>query len=172
MLALACAIVAGGCGGDDESSTSEWADDTCSAATTWTDSISAAAQSLQGGNLSQEAFQSAVDDVKEATETFTDDLEDLEAPETEAGQQAKESIDQLADELQPEVDELESAVEDAEGAGASGILSAVPVISSTLMTMGNEVSSTFSELQQLDVGGELEDAFEQADSCDELRNRG
>ena len=34
--------------------------------------------------------------------------------------------------------------------------------------MGEQVSSTFTELEQLDAGGELEDAFNEADSCDEL----
>ena len=33
---------------------------------------------------------------------------------------------------------------------------------------GEQLSSTFTELEQLDAGGELEDAFEEADSCDEL----
>ncbi len=34
--------------------------------------------------------------------------------------------------------------------------------------MGSRLSSTFTELEELDAGGELEDAFSEADSCDEL----
>jgi hypothetical protein len=34
--------------------------------------------------------------------------------------------------------------------------------------MTSQLSSTFTELQQLDAAGELADAFEAADSCDEL----
>jgi hypothetical protein len=36
--------------------------------------------------------------------------------------------------------------------------------------MGSQASSTFEELQQVDAGGELSDAFDQADSCDSLRS--
>ncbi len=34
--------------------------------------------------------------------------------------------------------------------------------------MGSRLSSTFTELEKLDAGGELEDAFREAESCDEL----
>ena len=34
--------------------------------------------------------------------------------------------------------------------------------------MGSRLSTTFTELEKLDSGGELEDAFKEADSCDEL----
>ena len=48
------------------------------------------------GDISKDSLTTAVDDAKSATETFTSDIEDLGKPDTEAGQQAKESIDQLA----------------------------------------------------------------------------
>ena len=53
------------------------------------DSVSAAATSLQGGNLSENSLESAVDDVKEATETLADDLEDAGKPDTEDGQRPR-----------------------------------------------------------------------------------
>ena len=31
--------------------------------------------------------------------------------------------------------------------------------------MGSQLSSTFSDLEQLDASGELEDAFRESDSC-------
>ena len=61
--------------------------------------MSATATSLQGGNLSADSLESAVDDVKEATETLADDLRDAGTPDTEDGQQAKDLVDQLADEI-------------------------------------------------------------------------
>jgi hypothetical protein len=36
--------------------------------------------------------------------------------------------------------------------------------------MGTQLSSTFAELEKLDPGGELEQAFRDADSCDELQS--
>ncbi len=172
LFALACvlglAVLAGGCGGgDDTSATADWANDVCSAITTWTGSISAAATSIQS-NPSKGGLESVAGDVKESTQTFADDLKGLGKPDTEAGQKAKDSLDSLADELESSVDQIESSVQDAQG--ASGLLSAVSVVSAALVTMGNEVSSTFQQLEQLDAQGELEDAFKQADSCSALQS--
>ena len=77
----------------------EWADGLCSAITTWTSSITSIVNTLKGGNLSQDSLTSAVDDAKSATDTFTSDLEDLGKPDTDAGQQAKDSVDQLSTEI-------------------------------------------------------------------------
>jgi hypothetical protein len=38
--------------------------------------------------------------------------------------------------------------------------------------MSQQIASTVSELEQIDVGGELEDAFEQADACNDLGQEG
>ncbi len=59
--------------------------------------------SLKGDDLSEERLKSAVDDVESATETFVDDVKGLGTPDTEAGQKAKESLDELADNLDDEV---------------------------------------------------------------------
>ena len=165
----AVTLVAAGCGGDDTSDTSaatQWAGDVCSALTTWKDDVSAAAESLQGGNLSADALKSAVGDVGDATRTLADDLKGLGRPDTEAGQEAQDTLTSLADELATEADTIESAVENA--SGISEILTAVSTISSTLGTMGQQVSSAFSNLEDLEGGQELKDAFTESDSCSSL----
>jgi len=170
VVALLAASFAGGCGGDDggDSSATEWAGDVCSAVTTWSDSITSTADSLKGGNLSEDAVKSAVDDLKSATSDFVDDVRGLGKPDTEAGEQAKESLDQLADDADENLSTIESAVDDA--SGLSGLVQAVTAIGTALSTMGTQISSTFSELEQLDAGGELETAFKEADSCNELES--
>ena len=65
---------------------------------------------------------------------------------------------------------VQNAVDDV--SGPSGLVAAVTAISGAVSTMGQQFSSTFTELQQLDPGGELETAFDEADSCDELRSGG
>jgi hypothetical protein len=62
---LVASLLAAGCGGNDDetSGASQWASSVCSAVTTWTESISTAVTSLQGGNLSENSLESAVDDV-------------------------------------------------------------------------------------------------------------
>lgn len=172
VVALLAVSLTSGCGGGDGggSSTTDWADDVCSAITTWGESVTSTAQSLRGGNLSEEALRSAVDDFASATSDFVDDLRGLGKPDTEAGEKAKESLDQLADDVDENVSKMESAVEDV--SGASGVMEAATSVSATLSTMGQQLSSTFAGLDQLDAKGELEKAFSEAEACNELESGG
>jgi len=166
---LTLAALAAGCGGSsssDTSSTTDWANGLCSAITTWTTSLKSATDSLKGGNISKESLQGAADDVTSATDTFVDDLKGLGKPDTQAGQQAKDSVDKLAGELKSDVSGIEDAVSGV--SSVSGALAALPTVSASLSSMSSQFKSTFSELQQLDAKGELQDAFQQADSCKSL----
>jgi hypothetical protein len=171
------ALLAAGCGGSDDdssasgtSSTEEWADSLCSAVRTWTSAITSSVNSIQGGSISKDALESSANDVKSATETFVDDIKGLGKPDTDAGDQAKSSVDQLADQLTSETNKIEDAVQDA--SGVQGILSAVSVVTGTLATMGSQLTSTVQELRGLDAQGELESAFNDAESCQNLTTTG
>jgi uncharacterized protein YoxC len=168
VAVLAAAALAGGCGGGDEeeSSATDWADSVCSSISTWTGSVSSAADTLREGGLSEDGLRSAADEVKDATSTLADDLKGLGRPDTDSGEQAKESLDGLADDLEQEVDKIETAVDDV--SGASGVLTAVSTVSTALLAMGNQVTSAVQELEQVDVEGDLEEAFRNADSCEDL----
>jgi hypothetical protein len=175
VSALATALLVAGCGGDsgngsDTTSPTEWADGLCSAVTTWTESLTSSEQTLQGGNLTKESLQSVAGDVEDSTKTFVDDVKGLGKPDTEDGQKAKDELDGLTDELNSGADTIKSAVDDA--SGASSVLGAISTVSTTLQTMGQEVSSTFKQLEQLDPAGELEQGFQEADSCADLRSSG
>ena len=148
------------------SPTSEWANGLCSAITTWTSSLTSIGDTLKEGNLSKDSLTSAVDDAKSATETFTSDLDGLGLPDSDVGQQAKDSVDQLSTDLKSDMTKIQDALDGA--SGVSEILTAVSVVSSTLVKMGSQVSSTITSFQDLDAKGELESAFKQADSCTEL----
>ena len=166
----ALALLAAGCGGDgnggDETlSTSEWADGFCGAITTWTDSLQSAVEDFTGGNISKEALQEAADEIESSTQTFTDDLKDLDRPDTETGQEAKDLLDGLDETLNQDAAELKSTVEDA---APTDILETVSTVTAKLGTMSQQVSSTFQQLDQLDASNELKQAFEEADSCDEI----
>ena len=164
------ALLAAGCGSSSDSSdaspTSEWADGLCSAISTWKSSVASIGDTVTEGGLSKDSLTSAVDDARSSTETFISDLEGLGRPDTEAGQQAKDSIDQLAADLRTEVATVEEALDGA--SGVAGILAAVPTISSALGAMGTDVTSTLSELESLDAKSEIESAFEASSSCNGL----
>ena len=166
------ALLAAGCGGSGDSGSSdatpteEWADELCSSIATWTSSLTSIVDTLRSGELSQDSLTSAVDDAKSATETFTTSLSDLGTPDTEAGQEAKDSVDTLVTDIKADMTEIEDAVDGA--SGVAGAIAAVPTISSTLSKAAEQVSDTLSGFQDIDAKGELESAFESSSSCQDL----
>jgi hypothetical protein len=167
---LVLALLAAGCGGDDGgggSSATDWANDLCSAITEWTESVQTTSNSLKSGSLSEDSLREAADEFKSATEEFVDDVRGLGAPDTEAGEDAEEEIDKLADSVEDNVAEIEDAVE-----GGEGLAATVSAVTAALSAMGQQLASTFTALEQVDAGSELEDAFRDAESCDELQNEG
>jgi hypothetical protein len=170
------ALLAAGCGGssssssstssDDTTPTDQWASSVCTAITDWTDALNSSVTSLQSGDLSQGALKSVADDAQSSTETLVDDLKSLGKPDTSAGAEAQSTLNGLADELQADVDKISSAVD-----GSGNAITMVSTVSTTLVKMGNQLSSAFTKLQGLDAKGDLEDAFKSADSCSKLTNR-
>jgi ABC-type transporter Mla subunit MlaD len=112
----------------------------------------------------------AVGDVEAATSDFADGLRGLGRPDTEAGQEANELVDQLAGNVEENVSTMRSAVDGA--SGLSGIVEATNAASAALSAMDEQLSSTFAELEELDAGGELQAAFGEADSCNEFESAG
>ena len=170
-VVAAVALAAAGCGGSSSSSsdttpTNEWADSLCSSITTWTSSLSSIVGDLQSGGITKDSLQTAVGDAKTATDEFTTSLGNLGKPDTEAGQQAQDSVNKLSSEIQTDMTTIEEAVNGA--SGVSVVLNAVTVTKDTLTKAGTQVSDTLTGFQDLDAKGELEAAFKQSDSCKKL----
>jgi hypothetical protein len=162
------ALSAAGCGGnDDNDATTEWAGGVCSAITTWQSSITDAVNSAKD-NPTKEGVQSAFNEAKDATTTLTDDLKSLGKPDTDAGQQAEDALNELSSDVDAGVQQVQQTVQEAENAGAAGALSAISAVSATLATLTSQVTTTVTQLQSLDGGQELKDAFDNADSCNDL----
>jgi hypothetical protein len=165
-------LAAAGCGSGGESSsgtspTVDWANNLCSATSTWTGALKDAATALKDGPYTTDALREAADSAKAATQTYVDTLDGLGRPDTPAGQEAQTEVDKLRGELESGVDDMEQAVDDASDAG--GVLNAVSVVSGTLVTMGKQLQATVANLRELDPGGEIEQAIAQADACEPLR---
>ncbi len=167
----AIVVLAAGCGSSNKSAetstqtsaTVEWAGGLCSALTTYTTSLTAAATKLTG-NLSKSGVQDAADSVKSATETFVSDTKGLGKPETSSGQQAKDTIDTLSTNLNKDV----STIQDAAG---SGLLKGASTITTTLTTVQSQITTAFNQLKGLDAKGELSQAFSDAPSCSSLKSK-
>jgi len=163
----ACALLAAGCSGDDSSSdatpATEWANGLCTSITTWKTEITTIISSLKGGNLSKDSLAAASDDADVATRNFTSSLKALGRPDTEAGQQVQDSVNELTTQIDDDMQKIQDTVSNA--SGVAGVLAAVPTITTTIQTAANQVADTISGFQDLDAKGELEKAFDDADDC-------
>jgi hypothetical protein len=156
LLSALTPIACGGDGGDGSTSPNEWADTLCTELSTWRDSVSTAVEPVQaGGTVSRQELQNVVNEVGDATETLVGGLQDLDRPDIEAGQEAKDEIDQLAEMLQTDIGEADRAADSGSANAARA----------SLNTMAAQVSSAVRSLEQIDAQGELRSAFEQSDSC-------
>jgi methyl-accepting chemotaxis protein len=175
---VSAAALAGGCGGSDSSSSSgsgttsaeEWADDLCGAISTWTTSIQSAVEPLKSGDVSKDSLQSATSDMKDATNTFVDDVKSLGKPDTDAGGKAKESLDTLADQLSQGVDDIKETADNV--SGAAGAMAAIGSISTTVQQMGTDAQTALGDVEKADVKGELQDALKNAPACKGLQSAG
>ena len=167
-LLLAVVILAAGCSSDssDPETAADWADGVCTAFTTWADSIKAASDPLTSGDISKDSLRSAADDLESATATLESDLKGLGKPDIEAGQEAKDAVDQLSSDLKTGAESIKSTAADVSSIG--DIVAATAKVGTTLATLQGQVTSTFTTLEQLDAKGELRDAFEQASACQQL----
>jgi hypothetical protein len=162
----ALVLLAAGCGKDEKPTATEWANNFCGAVTTWRDSLKTAASSVNGGNLSKDAIQSAADDAQSATDTFVKSVKKLGKPPTKSGDEAQQQINDLSDEIDAGAQTIDDTVKNV--SGVADVLSAVSTVTATVSTMTKQVQTTYTSLKMLDPGGELQTAFDQADACKNL----
>jgi hypothetical protein len=169
LLVLAAVVMAAGCGGSKKQpdTTTEWANGLCTAVTTWKTSVTQAAEPLKNGSLSKSSIQNAGNELQDATNTFVSSVKKLGKPNTEAGAQAQQDVDQLSQQIHDGTQKISDAAKGV--SGVSDALGAISVATATLSTMANEITSTFTSLQSLGGKGELKTAFAQADACKSLR---
>jgi len=173
VLILAAAIVAAGCGGGSSSSggtgtessataADDWANSVCEEFVAWNNSITDAGQGIRD-NPSEEGIRTAGEQIQTATQTLADDLRGLGRPDTESGQEAKDTVDQLATNLDTSLQKINEAMDNA--SGTTGAVTAASTIGTSLVEMADNVSTAFQQLQEIDAQGELQSALEQGDSC-------
>jgi hypothetical protein len=171
LTGLASALLFAGCGSKgtttSTTSTADWAGSVCTAITTWKTSVNSAVDSVKSGTISKSSLQDAADQVKSADQTFADTVKGLGKPNTRAGSQAKQSLDQLSTDITTEQQKISTAIDGV--TSVTGLLAAAPTVLDSLKTMATEVSTTFKQLQTLDASGELSSAFDQASACQTLK---
>ena len=101
--------------------------------------------------------------MQKATDTFVDKVKSLGKPDTNAGEQAKTTLDTLSGQLQTGLDTVKDA-------GDQGLVQSLSTVTTALATAQTQIKTAFDQLKGLDAQGELSDAFKQASACDSLRS--
>jgi hypothetical protein len=171
LLVSVLALVAAGCGGDDESSEAvpvdQWADEFCTAVGSWRDNLQEIRDRFTDlSSLNEDSLNEAADDAESATDEFVDDLKDLGRPDTPSGQEIEDSLQMLEDTIEQEKSDVEDAVNNVEG--ISDIPAAISAVGSALMSMANALESAFDSIRDEDVGGELQTAIDESEACQDI----
>jgi len=167
-LLVSLVVLAVGCGKSKPPTAKDWANGVCSALSTWTTSMTSAADSLKGGNVTRDSVKNAAEDAKSATAKLTSDLKKLGKPNTSSGSQAQQTVDQLSSQVSEGVDSIQTTVKNV--SSVSSAIDAVTTVSSTLKTLKNDITAAYNTLSKLDPGSELQQAFKSAPDCASFRS--
>lgn len=180
VFVSATVLALSGCGSSSESpspsssatvgsSAEAWAGQVCSAAGEWTTAIHAAEDTLSDtANLSADELRGALSDVSDATDTLVTDLGSLQPPQTEAGQQAQQDLTTLSEQLRQQEDVVKKALNDS-SASLPQLLAQVSTVTGAVSAMLNDAETTVDNLRSLDAADELQQAFADAPSCQDLQ---
>ncbi len=170
VLAAVLAVLAG-CGGDDEPSAEGWASDVCGRVDEWLGDVQDIV--TEGGDddplaLLEENLERVVDE----TDELVDDLRDIPPPDVESGEEAEEEVEALAEQLEERVDRVREQTQDVvEVLDLTEALEVLAGVTKELEGGREDLEESLDRVRELDADGELGDAVENADACEELRER-
>jgi uncharacterized protein YoxC len=170
VLAVVLVVLVAGCGKSKPKTATDWANSVCSDVSTWKSSLADATNSLQGGNVSKDSLQSAVNDAKDATSTLTKDLKSLGKPPTESGAKAQQTVQTLSNQINEGVSTIQNTISSV--TTVSNALNAVSIVSSQINVLKNDITAAYNTLVKINPRGELQQAFQKADDCAPFRNGG
>lgn len=176
VVSIALAALAMRLSADDEPTTTEWAGSVCASLTDWRESIVALTD--VSGELSREALQQKFDDARQATDELVSELRDVGRPDLDAGDEVQQQLESTVDGLESEFESLKSDAESALGSADSPaeLVQALAVLVPKFQALLTGASQAANEVQGADVTAdaraELEQAFADAEPCQELRGTG
>ena len=173
VLMTLLAFAAAGCGGSEPSASEEWAGDVCSAVGDWQDQIEQSAADIREqvqspGADTPAAIQSEIQEGVDASNELADELRSLEPPDTDAGEQAQQQIESLADLVETTVDKTKETIDNLpENASLTEFAQAVAPLLPDLQALVTNTSAALTSVQK--SGSELKEGFDKADSCERYR---
>ena len=183
---LAAVVVAtlalAGCGGSSKNSESTtttttttesaaatqaaYAKSLCGSLLSWKNSLTSLSKTLKGGNLTKDKLKQAATTVSDSNKQLADDLDTLGPPPKIGGPKAKAAVNTLSNELKTSADQIETAAKGI--TSAQDALAAVSTVSSTLLKLSTDISTTLTELQGLNVAAGWKQAFANSATCQSL----
>lgn len=168
-LAVPLAVLTlSGCGGSSQSESEKWADSVCSSIGDWKQEISSTTNDLtskaQNGTLNRDDLSSGLNSALNDTKTLASDIRDSGPPNTEAGKEAQQKLNDVTS-------MVEQSIEKARGQAdsAASLPAAIAAVAPELTQTAATVTSQLQQISQLDPKGELGQAIDDTESCQDLR---
>jgi hypothetical protein len=168
-LALPLAVLAlSGCGGSSQSEAEKWADSVCSSIGDWKQEISSVTNDLttkaQNGTLNRSELKSGLNSALNDTKTLASDLRDSGPPNTQAGQEASQKLNDVTSMVEQSIETARGQVD-----SAGSLPAAIAAVAPELTQTAANVTSQLQQISQLDPKGELSQAIDDTKSCQDLR---
>jgi hypothetical protein len=172
LITLVLLLAVAGCGGGGTSAEEAWAEDVCASVGSWKAEVESiarnAADAVTEPGATRADVEAAVENGLDATDTLIQELRASVPPDTPEGDQAKAAVDAFLDDVRASDDEVRTALAGVpEGAGLAEIVAELSGLATSIQQTVESGRTLVSDIQQL--GSALRDGFENADSCQELR---
>ena len=172
LITLVLLLAVAGCGGGGTSVEEAWAEEVCASVGSWKAEVESiarnAADVLTEPGATRADVETAVENGLDATDTLIQELRASVPPDTPEGDQAKAAVDAFLDDVRASDDEVRTALAGVpEGAGLAEIVAELSGLATSIQQTVESGRTLVSDIQQL--GSALKDGFENADSCEELR---
>lgn len=169
------AVAAAGCGGGDDegpSAEEQWAGDICTSIASWRTGVEAiirnTADALGQPGATREDLENGIQDGLDTTKELTDELRASVAPDTPEGEQAKAEVNAFLDDVRSADDRVRTALAGLpEGASLTEVVTQLAGLAASLQSTIEGGPALVEDLA--DLGGDLKDGFENAESCQKLR---
>jgi hypothetical protein len=160
--------------GSSSLTTTQWADQVCTSLDDWRTSITSLA-TVSSGGLTRDALREKLTDAQVATEQLIDDLRDIGPPETEAGTQLRNELQQQGNQLEQSYANLKAGAQGALNADSpTAFLQGLAKLAPDFQNLLNEISTTINTLESSNVAGasadEVKQGFQDAEACQKLRS--
>jgi hypothetical protein len=172
VILIASVLALAACGGEEEEPPAEqWAGGVCETVDTWRTELQTIFDDLTAqvtsGEASVDDIRSGIDDGAEATDELVETLQGLEPPETEAGQQAQEELEGIADQASGVAADAQEAVGSLGDAGITEVLAALAGVAGDIQGALSQVEGTVEAFRE-SADDEIREGFANAPACQEL----